>query len=187
MRNFRRIFLIVLVVVISLAFLWMIQTFLITILLAALFSGVAYGLHRRIVRRLGGREKAAAVVTLLVLLALVVTPLLFVAAAVANEALRINETIRPRLEMLSEPGALDRVAAAAADLRVDRAVSRAAAGACGRARQQRRRICLQRAVGDDASDGAVHLPLRRPALHDVLLSHRRTEARADDAGLSAAG
>ena len=108
MRNFRRIFLIVLVVVISIAFLWMIQTFLITILLAALFSGVAYGLHRRIVQRLGGREKPAAVVTLLVLLALVVTPLLFVAAAVANEALRINETIRPRLELLSEPGALDR-------------------------------------------------------------------------------
>jgi predicted PurR-regulated permease PerM len=107
-RTFRRTFLILLVVLISVSFLWMIRTFLITILLAALFSGVAYGLHRRIVVRLGGREKPAAVLTLLLLLALVVAPLLFVAAAVANEALRISETIQPRLEQLSEPGAIDR-------------------------------------------------------------------------------
>jgi predicted PurR-regulated permease PerM len=87
----------------------MIRTFLVTILLAALFSGVAYGLHRRLTRGFGGREKVAAAVTLVVLLALVVTPLLFVAAAVANEALKINETIQPRLAQLSEPGAFDRL------------------------------------------------------------------------------
>jgi predicted PurR-regulated permease PerM len=106
--SFRRIFLILLVVLISVAFLWMIRAFLVTILLAALFSGVAYGSHRRIVRGLGGREKVGAIVTLLLLLALIVVPLLFVAGAVANEALRINETIRPRLEQLREPGQIDR-------------------------------------------------------------------------------
>ena len=106
--TFRRTFLILLVVVISLAFLWMIQSFLITILLAALFSGVSYGVHRRLARAFGGREKPAAVVTLLLLIALVVTPLLFVAGAVAREALRVNESIRPRLEQLREPGTLDR-------------------------------------------------------------------------------
>jgi predicted PurR-regulated permease PerM len=109
MANFRRAFLILLVVLISVSFLWMIRTFLVTILLAALFSGVAYGLHRRFVGWFGGREKAAAVLTLIVLLAVVVTPLLFVAAAVANEALRINETIQPRVAQLSEPGAIDRL------------------------------------------------------------------------------
>lgn len=108
MAQFRRAFLIILVVLISIFFLWMIRTFLVTILLAALFSGVAYGLHRRFVGWFGGRDKPAAALTLLVLLALVVTPLLFVAAAVANEALRINETIQPRLAQLSEPGAFDR-------------------------------------------------------------------------------
>jgi predicted PurR-regulated permease PerM len=107
-ESFRRSFLILLVVIISLAFLWMIQTFLVTILLAALFSGVAYGLHRQIARALGDREKPAAILTLVLLLALVVTPLLFVAGAVANEALRINETIGPRVDQLRQPGELDR-------------------------------------------------------------------------------
>ena len=106
--SFRRTFLILLVVVISLAFLWMIQTFLVTILLAALFSGVAYGLHRQIARAFGGREKPAAVLTLVLLLVLVVTPLLLVAGAVANEALRITETIGPRIDQLRQPGELDR-------------------------------------------------------------------------------
>ena len=106
--SLRRTFLLLLVVVISVAFLWMIQAFLVTILLAALFSGVAYGLHRQIAYALGGREKAAAILTLVLLLALVVTPLLFVAGAVANEALRISETIGPRIDQLRQPGELDR-------------------------------------------------------------------------------
>ena len=104
----RRPFLILLVVIISLAFLWMIQTFLITILLAALFSGVSYPLYKRLVEGLRGREKAAAILTLLLLLALVVTPMLFIAGAVANEALRISETIQPRVEQLRQPGELGR-------------------------------------------------------------------------------
>jgi predicted PurR-regulated permease PerM len=104
----RRAFLLLLVILISLAFLWMIRAFLITILLAALFSGVSYGLHRRIARRLGGREKTAAVLTLLVLIFVVGTPLLLVAGAVANEAMRVDEMVRPRLEQLREPGTLDR-------------------------------------------------------------------------------
>ena len=106
--SFRRTFLILLVVAISLAFLWMIRAFLMTILLGALFSGVAYGLHRQIARGLGGREKPAAILTLLLLLTLVVTPLLLVAGAVANEALRINEVIGPRIDQLRRPGELDR-------------------------------------------------------------------------------
>jgi predicted PurR-regulated permease PerM len=106
--GFRRPFLILLVVLISVAFLWMIRTFLITILLAALFSGVSYPLHRRLAAAFGGREKPAAVLTLLLLLALVVTPMLLVAGAVANEALRISETVQPRLEQLRQPGEIDR-------------------------------------------------------------------------------
>jgi len=106
--TFRRSFLILLVVLISLAFLWIIRQFLLTIMLAAMFSSVAYGIHRQLARGLGGREKPAAILTLLILLALVVTPLLLVAGAVANEALRINETMGPRIEKLSQPGELDR-------------------------------------------------------------------------------
>ena len=105
----RSCFLILLVVVISLAFLWIIRQFLLTIMLAAMFpSRGLHGIHRQLARGLGGREKPAAILTLPILLALVVTPLLLVAGAVANEALRINETMGPRIEKLSQPGELDR-------------------------------------------------------------------------------
>ena len=106
--SFRRAFLVLLVVAISLAFFWMISTFLVTILLAALFAGVSYGIHRRIARWLGGREKIAAGVTLVLLLLLVIVPLLAIAGAVANEALKVSESVRPGLAKLSEPGQIDR-------------------------------------------------------------------------------
>lgn len=106
--SFRRSFLIFLVVLISAAFLWMIWPFIITILLAALFSGVAYPVHRQIAQRFGGRERPAAAVTLLLVVGLVLTPLFLVGASVAREALRVSETIQPRLAQLQEPGVLDR-------------------------------------------------------------------------------
>jgi len=107
--TFRRAFLILLVVLISIGFLWVIGPFLLTILLAALFSGVSYGVHRRLTRFFGGRENPAAIVTLVILLALVIVPLMAVLGAIANEAQRVNETLLPRVQQLvNEPGELDR-------------------------------------------------------------------------------
>jgi predicted PurR-regulated permease PerM len=107
--TFRRGFLILLVVAISAGFLWVIRPFLLTIMLAALFSGVSYGLHRRLTRAFGGREKPAAIVTLLILLAVVIGPLMAVLGAIANEAQRVNETLLPRVQhLVNEPGELDR-------------------------------------------------------------------------------
>jgi predicted PurR-regulated permease PerM len=106
--SFRRAFLILLVVLVTLAFLWMIQIFLMTILLAALFTGVSYPVYRRIVRWFGGREKFAAVVTLILLFLLVLLPILGVLGAVAREAVRVNETVLPALQnALSQPNAFD--------------------------------------------------------------------------------
>jgi predicted PurR-regulated permease PerM len=106
--SFRRAFLILLVVFVTLAFLWMIQIFLMTILLAALFTGVSYPVYRRISRWFGGRDRLAAVVTLLLLFLLVVLPILGVLGAVAREAVRVNESVLPALQKaLSEPNAFD--------------------------------------------------------------------------------
>src|SRR5262245_32769007 len=108
--TFRRGFLILLVVLISVGFLWMIRAFLVTILLAALFSGVAYGVYSRLVRAFRGRETPAALVTLVLLLALVVGPLMAVLGAVANEAQRLNQTLIPQVhELVNEPGELERL------------------------------------------------------------------------------
>ncbi len=107
--RFRRAFLILLVVVISATFLAMVRVFLLTIVLAALFSGVAHPVYRRLLRLFRGRGSLAAIATLLLLLVLVIAPLLAVAGAVANEALQVNETILPRLQRLvDEPGEFQR-------------------------------------------------------------------------------
>jgi len=106
--RFRQAFLLLLVAAISAAFVTMIRAFLLTILLAAIFTGLSYPVYRWLCRRLHGREALAAVATLVLLLALVMAPLLAVLGAGANEALRVTETVRPRLQQLvNTPGEFD--------------------------------------------------------------------------------
>jgi len=107
--RFRQAFLLLLVTAISAAFVAMIRAFLLTILLAAIFAGLSYPLYQWILRRVRGRKPLAAVSTLLLLLVLVMAPLLAVLGAGANEALRVTETITPRLQQLvDQPGEFDR-------------------------------------------------------------------------------
>jgi predicted PurR-regulated permease PerM len=107
--HFRRAFLILLVIAVSATFFVMVRVFLLTIVLAALLTGVAYPAYLRIVRLFRGRTTIAAIATLLLLLVLVIAPLLTVAGAVANEATRVNETVLPRIKRLvDEPGEFDR-------------------------------------------------------------------------------
>ena len=108
--RFRQAFLLLLVTAISAAFVAMIRAFLLTILLAAIFAGLAYPVYQWLLVRLGGRRAPAAVATLVLLLALVIAPLLAVLGAGANEALRVTETIRPRLQgLIDQPGEIDRL------------------------------------------------------------------------------
>jgi predicted PurR-regulated permease PerM len=106
--RFRQAFLLLLVAAISAAFVAMIRAFLVTILLAAIFSGLSYPIYEWILSRVRGRKAPAAMATLLLLLILVLAPLIAVLAAGANEALRVTETIRPRLQQLvDQPGEFD--------------------------------------------------------------------------------
>jgi predicted PurR-regulated permease PerM len=107
--RFRQAFLLLLVTAISVAFVAMVQLFLVTIVLAAIFTGLSYPVYQWLLARFRGQRALAAVATLVLLLALVMVPLLAVLGAGANEALRVTETIRPRLEQLvDQPGELDR-------------------------------------------------------------------------------
>jgi predicted PurR-regulated permease PerM len=103
--RFRQAFLILLVIAISTAFIAMIRAFLLTILSAAIFAGLSYPVYQWMLKRVGGRKGLAAAATLALLLVLVMAPLLAVLGAGANEALRVTETIRPRLQQLvDQPG-----------------------------------------------------------------------------------
>jgi predicted PurR-regulated permease PerM len=107
--RFRQAFLLLLVAVITIAFVAMIRAFLLTILLAAIFTALSYPMYRWLLRRFRGRSAVAAIATLLILLVLVIGPLLAVLGAGANEALRVTETVRPRLERLVDrPGEFNR-------------------------------------------------------------------------------
>ena len=84
------------------------STEMLTILLAAIFTGLSYPVYQWLLGWLRGRKALAAIATLVLLLALVMAPLLAVLGAGANEALRVTETIRPRLQQLvDQPGEFD--------------------------------------------------------------------------------
>jgi predicted PurR-regulated permease PerM len=107
-ERFRKAFLILLVLAISAAFVAMIRMFLLTMLLAAIFAGVARPLYLRLQRWLRGNGPLASVATIVLLLVLVVAPLILLAGAVTREALRVAENVRPWIEArLEQPTLID--------------------------------------------------------------------------------
>jgi predicted PurR-regulated permease PerM len=105
--RFRKGFLILLVVAISAAFLAMIEGFLMTILVAAIFSGLLHPIYTSLVGRVGGRRPLASVATILLGLVLIGGPLLIVVGLVTSEALRVSDNVAPRVkELINEPTAL---------------------------------------------------------------------------------
>ena len=107
--RFRQVFLLLLVAGISIAFIAMIREFLLTVLLAAIFTGLSYPMYIRLLRAFRNRAALAAIATLLILVAVVVVPLIGVLGAGANEALRVTETVRPTIERVIErPGEFNR-------------------------------------------------------------------------------
>jgi predicted PurR-regulated permease PerM len=109
-HRFRRAFLLALVVGISIAFLWMLRSFLMTILLAATFSGFVYPLYARITAWLRGRRYAASGLTLLIVVLGFILPLIAIFSVVLNQAIRVTGSITPVVErFLTEPTYLDQL------------------------------------------------------------------------------
>jgi predicted PurR-regulated permease PerM len=106
-EKFYRVFILILVAVISAVFLQMIRGFIVTVLMAAIFSGLAHPLYRRVLHLVGGRRATAAVLTLLVILLVVVTPLVVFMGIVATEALDISQSVTPWVRQhIREPSRL---------------------------------------------------------------------------------
>lgn len=96
--NFRKLYVLALVVLVSVLFFDMISAFLITLLLAAVFSGMARPLFSLLERKLNGRGSLAAGLTLLIILLLVVIPLLGLMGIVVGQAVKVTEVLRPWVE-----------------------------------------------------------------------------------------
>jgi predicted PurR-regulated permease PerM len=106
--RFRKAFLLLLVVAISLSFVAMLRPFLTTILMAAIFAGLSHPIYQRVNAVLGGRRALASGLTLALTLALVVVPLIAILGVVVNQALRVTDSIGPVIErLLKEPTYFD--------------------------------------------------------------------------------
>jgi len=94
----RKAFLLVLVLFISALFVAMIRQFLMTILLAAIASGLLAPLFLRLARALRGRRRLASAVTILVMLLVIVVPLGLVLGVCVGQAVRLTNTAGPWIE-----------------------------------------------------------------------------------------
>jgi predicted PurR-regulated permease PerM len=109
-KKFHRVFILLLAVVVSAVFLYMIRGFIVTVLMAAIFSGLAHPLYRGLLRGVRGRRAVAAILTLLTLLVLVVLPLVAFMGIVATEAVSISQSVTPWVrDHLREPGEISRL------------------------------------------------------------------------------
>ncbi len=108
--RFRIIFLILLVVVISAFFVAMIRQFLVTILLAAIFSGMAQRLFEAMLRLCRGRRGLASAVTIFVIILVIAGPLLAFVGALVSEALNVVDAVGPWIdEHVRQPDSVSRL------------------------------------------------------------------------------
>jgi len=106
--RFRKGFLLALVIAITVAFVYVIWDFLMTIFVAAIFSGLAHPLYSRLKRAFGGRAAAASAVTLLTIVLLVGGPFVFVVSIVTGEAVRMSEDVTPFVrQLIDEPASIN--------------------------------------------------------------------------------
>ncbi len=108
--HFRKAFLLFMVTSLTIGLLIVLRGFLMTILVAALMSGLLYPLFTWLTQKFGGRTKSAAGVTLLITFLTIVGPLAGVVSLVVGQASSISENVRPAIERaINEPTYLDRL------------------------------------------------------------------------------
>lgn len=102
--RFNQAFVLLLLLFISALFLAMVWPFLMTIIMAGIFSALTRPLYRWLERRFGGRRSLAAAVALLLIIFVVLLPLAGLIGAVTGEAIKVGETVRPWVQkQLSQP------------------------------------------------------------------------------------
>jgi predicted PurR-regulated permease PerM len=97
-EKFSRGFLLLLTVGVSLLFYRMIRPFFMAVLLAGIFSGMAYPLYRRLARWSKGRKAPASAATILIVLLLIVGPLSGLLGIVASQAINVTQSVTPWVE-----------------------------------------------------------------------------------------
>jgi len=105
-ESFNKGFVLLLLLFISALFLAMIWQFLMTLIMAGIFSALFHPLYRRLRRGFGGRGSLAAGTTLFLIVFLVLLPLAGFLGLVTSEALKVGQAVKPWIQkQISEPAA----------------------------------------------------------------------------------
>ncbi|UZJ41748.1 AI-2E family transporter [Prosthecochloris sp. SCSIO W1101] len=101
------IILLLFVLVISAIFVSMVYNFLMVILIAAIFSGLAMPLYRWYERLFKGKKSLSAAMTLVTIAIILIFPLLALLGIIAGQAIKVSRSVGPWIEQrLEEPVAL---------------------------------------------------------------------------------
>ncbi len=107
-EQFQKTFLLLLALGISLIFFFVVKSFLMAMLLAAILSGMAQPLFNLLVRLSRGRKGLASFITVFVTLVLIIVPLSGFIGLLAGEAIEISNKVRPAFqELINEPNRVD--------------------------------------------------------------------------------
>jgi len=108
-EKFSNGFLLLLTIGVSILFFRMIRPFFMAVLLAGIFSGMAYPLYRRLQRWFKGRKAPASIATILIVLLLIVGPLSGFLGIVVSQAINVSQSVSPWVEQ--QVGQTDRTLA----------------------------------------------------------------------------
>jgi predicted PurR-regulated permease PerM len=103
-KNFNKAFVVMLLLFISAVFTAMIWPFLMTIVMAAIFSGLTRPMYRGLKRMMGNRGSLAAALSLVVIVFGVLLPLAALLGAVTSEGIKVSQAVKPWIQrQLAEP------------------------------------------------------------------------------------
>ena len=109
-KKLEGVFLIVLALLLTAVFYHMVSGFIVTIFLAAVFSGMMYGVYTRLGRGLGGRKAAASALTVALFVVVLIVPLSAFLGVVVSQAVDVTASVGPWIEReISQPHELDRL------------------------------------------------------------------------------
>lgn len=97
-NRFRKTFVLLMVLSISLVFVVTIKGFLTALFLAAVFTGMVYPVYRWLLQRYRGREVMASVTTLLLVVGAIVMPLIVFFGIVVSQAVEVSDIVAPWVE-----------------------------------------------------------------------------------------
>jgi predicted PurR-regulated permease PerM len=109
-EKFRKIFLLILVAFISFLFFRMIDSFLVTLFMAAILSGMSYPLYKKLLGWCRGHQAIASGVTIVIVLVVIIVPLTAFFGLITAEAVQIAQGVAPWVEQqIQQPNELERL------------------------------------------------------------------------------